>query len=60
MGSTIGDILGTGGDTGVALWEMYQVNNLTSQVANCVLKDFVAGPILYNIFRPLFFDRTIL
>ena len=47
LGSTLGDSLGTGGDSAVTLWEMYLVNNLKQQVANCVLNDFVSNPTLY-------------
>ena len=51
VGSTTGESAGIGGEVGLTLWEMYQMNNLKKQVANCVLNDFVPDPILYNIFR---------
>ena len=53
VGSTTGDTLGAGGDAFVSLLEMYQVNNLKQQVANCVLNDFVPDPTLYQVFSPL-------
>ena len=56
VSSTTGDTLVAGGDALVSLWEMYQVNNLKKQVANCVLNDFVPYPTFYPVFSPLDVD----
>ena len=46
VGSTTGESVGIGGEVGLTLWEMYQMNNLKKQVQNCVLHNFVPDPSL--------------
>ena len=53
MGSTTDESAGIGGEVGLTLWEMYQMNNITKQVQNCVLHDFVPDPSLYALFIPM-------
>ena len=53
VGSTACESVGIGGEVALTLWEMYQMNNITKQVQNCVLHDFVPDPSLYALFIPM-------
>ena len=51
VGTTTSETVGVGGEVGLTLWEMYQMNSMKKQVANCVINGFVPNLILYNIFK---------